>query len=91
MNSFQATEHGKVSNIASSLKNSTFYRCRYACAIQDQQDVVITGGTFSNEKVIKYLKIDGTSQNLPDLNQGYLLHACGLFLNSDGETVSLEK
>ena len=70
---------------------STCYHFRYACAIQDQQDVVITGGTFTyGRKVIKYLQIDGTSQKLPDLNSPYLLHACGHFLNSDGETVSLE-
>ena len=60
--------------------------------------MTITGGNRgTNEKPDPYLhlrqsviryKINGDSEDLPNLKTGRYLHACGLFTNSDGDIVS---
>ena len=72
--------------------------CSDSCAIDDGEEVVLTGGTKRGEKekhpykhstvntVTRY-NIQGQSTTLPSLNTARGEHACGTFKKSDGATV----
>ena len=62
----------------------------YACSIEEEEEVIITGGSYSLTKVTSY-RMNGESTSLPDLNTGRDLHACGRFTNSEGATVGKNK
>ena len=57
-----------------------------ACSIEEEETVTITGGRYSETRVTQY-QVDGTSQSLPNLNNGRFVHACGYYTNSDGSIV----
>ena len=66
-----------------------------ACAIQEEEEVTLTGGSDKTKysynpggpmkKVTRFRK-DGTRENLPDMNKRRYNHACGYFIKSD-ETI----
>ena len=68
-----------------------------ACAIQEEEEVTLTGGSDKikyiptpnsagpMKKVTRFRK-DGTRENLPDMNKRRYNHACGYFIKSD-ETI----
>ena len=62
---------------------------RWACSIQEEQEVTITGGKYSYTKVTTY-QMNGEAQELPDLITGRGYHACGHFKNSDGDIVGVD-
>ena len=59
----------------------------FACAIQEEQEVTITGGSGSGSKVTRY-QMSGQSEALPNLVTGRSQHTCGVFTNTDGNIVS---
>ena len=69
------------------------YKTYAACSIEEEESVVITGGYDghqphgNNKKVTKY-HMDGNSKPLPNLISGRYWHACGLFINANGDIVS---
>ena len=63
--------------------------CRWACSIQLEESVIITGG-YSSSNVrnrVQQYNLAGSMGRLPDLRTGRRLHACGQYLD-DGEVVS---
>ena len=70
---------------------------RYHCAIEDGDEVVLTGGTscviVNGRDVCHYsvtvtrYNIQGQATPLPSLNQKRRFHACGKFTNSNSEEV----
>ena len=66
-----------------------------ACAIEEEHEVTLTGGSASDThadyeykaRVIRY-KMSGDFEDLPSMNTGRSSHACGLFTNIEGEIVS---
>merc|ERR550539_550666 len=52
----------------------------YACAINDGDEVVLTGG-FGNRKAVKVYSLSGFVQNLPELSVGRQYHACASYLD----------
>ena len=58
------------------------------CAIEEEQEVVITGTGTNDRRVTRY-KMSGESESLPSLNTPRNLNACGYFINSEGATVSI--
>ena len=78
-----------VSDIFSEV--SSHSRCSAACAIEEEHEVIITGGSANyvttwQETVVKYT-VTGKKENLPSLNKGRQQHACGHFKNSESSTV----
>ena len=61
--------------------------CSYACAIELEDRVILTGGV-SRAKVHVYNQ-EGYVMDLPDLVQGRQAHACGYFVNDAGHRVHL--
>ena len=73
---------------------------RYQCAIEDGDEVVLTGGHICNNinnindpqcssstgTVTKY-NVRGQATSLPSLNAGRHHHACGTFTDSNGAKV----
>ena len=51
--------------------------------------MTITGGKYSYTKVTTY-QMNGEAQDLPDLITGRGYHACGHFMNSDGDIVGVD-
>ena len=70
---------------------SIFYPS-YHCAIEDDDEVVLTGGVgshgWSDDGVTRY-NVEGEATSLPSLITGRFSHACGTFTTADQETVSL--
>ena len=56
----------------------------YACSIEEEQSVVVTGGAQSKQTVRRYL-MNGQSQALPNFREGRYGHACGHFKNANEE------
>ena len=61
-----------------------FYR--YACSIELEERVILTGGVDYPSKVSVYT-IEGWQQDLADLGQGRRLHGCGHYTNKDNLVV----
>ena len=62
--------------------------CRWACSIQLEESVIITGGIYSESlNRVEQYNLAGSMGRLPDLNTGRYLHACGHYLHN-GEVVS---
>ena len=70
--------------------NDLHYYISNHCAIEDDDEVVLTGGydTASRSLVTRY-NVEGEATSLPSLNTGRHHHACGTFTTADQETVSL--
>ena len=70
------------------------YVCSFSCAIDDGQEVVLTGGEVNDSgpgphplsKVTRY-NMQGKATTLPGLNTPRSTHACGTIKKSDGATV----
>ena len=61
---------------------------RRHCAIEFQNEVIITGGQDDPRGVSVY-NIDGFKENLPNLVNGRYLHGCSYFTNNNNDIVSL--
>ena len=59
---------------------------RWACSIQLEEVVIITGGKFTANKVTVY-NTEGWVEDLPSLKQGRYSHGCGHFVNTDNQMV----
>ena len=62
---------------------------RYACSIQLEESVIITGGSYSEKRVEQY-NLAGSMERLPDLKNGRRGHACESFIKNT-EVVSTSK
>ena len=62
------------------------YIYRYACSIQLEDTVIVTGGSWSLTRVQEY-NLQGSVARLPDLNTGRYGHACGYYVHN-GKIVS---
>ena len=63
------------------------------CAIDDGEEVVLTGGWSpgtTSSTVTRY-NMQGQATTLPSLNTGRYQHACGTMKKSDGATVSSDR
>ena len=60
----------------------------YACSIQLEETVILTGGQVTKNTVSVYTT-EGWIEDLPDLLTGRSSHGCGHFVNSDNEMVSI--
>ena len=70
--------------------------CSEACGVQTADQLVVTGGRDSSDpdevlkRVIVYSRTgEADIDTLPDLNVGRSSHACGKFINGDGDTVRI--
>ena len=67
--------------------------CSYSCAIEDGEEVVLTGGEDedssgeSSVTTVTRYNMQGQTTTLPSLNTGRSYHACGTIKKSDGTTV----
>ena len=61
---------------------------RGSCTIDTGTSVVITGGQFSQNNVVRYNK-DGFGENLPRLNIGRWTHACSYYYLTNNTRVKL--
>ena len=61
----------------------------YHCAIEDDDEVVLTGGHDGSQSLVTRYNVKGEATSLPSLNTGRYLHACGTITTADQETVSL--
>ena len=67
--------------------------CRYACSIQLEESVIITGGKDSNWdglKRVQQYNLAGSMGRLPDMKTARSGHACGHYLHN-GKVVSNNK
>ena len=66
-----------------------FTACSYSCAIDDGEEVVLTGGVSwgSTVTTVTRYNIQGQATHLPSLNTARYHHACGTIKKSDGATV----
>ena len=62
------------------------YPTRFACSIQFDERVVVTGGEFTKTRVSVY-DIGGWIEDLPDLNKGRFGHGCGHYVDDNNKTV----
>ena len=64
---------------------------RYACAIADEitNTVILTGGFLdeTGHRASRYNRNGWISPDLPNLNEGRWHHACGIFVDSQSNTV----
>ena len=63
-------------------------QCRMACSIQFPDQVVVTGGIYSTNRVVVY-GAENFISYLPELLVGRYDHGCTSFYNEDDELVSL--
>ena len=63
-----------------------YYYYRYACSIQLEDTVIVTGGYPAITRVQEY-NLQGSVARLPDLNTGRYDHACGHYTHN-GQMVS---
>ena len=70
--------------------NDHHYYISNHCAIEDDDELVLTGGVGSAKMatVTRY-NMEGEATSLPYLITGRNYHACGKFTSADLETVSL--
>ena len=61
---------------------------RSSCAIDMGDSVILTGGSYSLNKVTK-LRIDGSYTELPELNTGRQSHGCASYVDEYGNKVTL--
>ena len=78
--------HGEYSVSIVRWSSLGYLCCRYACSIQLEESVIITGGEWSENRVQQY-NLAGSMGRLPDLNTEREDHACGHYLHN-GEVVS---
>ena len=83
---FDITHLSPPSNIICTRFYNIFIR--YHCAIETEEEVVLTGGYYSQSLVTKY-NIEGQAEALPSLITGRYNHACGKIARTDGSIVSL--
>ena len=68
--------------------------CSWSCAIEDGEEVVLTGGVTGGgmrpkitESTVTRYNMEGQATSLPSLNIARYNHACGTIRKSDGTTV----
>ena len=61
---------------------------RSSCAIDMGDSVILTGGSYSLNKVTE-LRIDGSYTELPELNTGRQSHGCASYVDEYGNKVTL--
>ena len=67
-----------------------FTLLRSACSIPtDDNEVIITGGVDTLSTVSLY-NINGWIRDLPSLNTGRFVHACGQYKSQNGNTVKFK-
>ena len=60
-----------------------YYHFSWACSIEFDDKVVVTGGHYTERRVSVY-NIGGWVEDLPELNEGRRNHGCGYYVdNSD--------
>ena len=59
---------------------------RYACSIQLEEVVIMTGGYYTLQLVTVYNK-EGWVEDLTSLNQGRRSHGCGHYVNTENKLV----
>ena len=59
---------------------------RWACSIQMEEVVILTGGYYTKSLVTVYNNA-GFVEELPSLNTGRRSHGCGHFVNTDNQVV----
>ena len=60
----------------------------HACSIEMENSVIITGGYYSYTRVARYSH-DGYLEDLPGLITGRSGHACGHFIDTQNNIVSI--
>ena len=60
----------------------------YHCAIEEYDEVVLTGGSETRSLVTRY-NVEGEATSLTSLITGREHHACGIFTDADLQMVSL--
>ena len=65
------------------------YPTRFACTIQFDEQVVMTGGEFTKTRVSVY-GIQGWVEDLPGLLEGRFGHGCGHYVNNYNKTVGVQ-
>ena len=66
---------------------------RFACGIELEDKYILTGGYNAEDipkKNVSQYNESGNVSHLASMNTGRAQHACGKFVNADGETVSYE-
>ena len=58
--------------------------CSYACAIPDDESVVMTGGVATSNTVSVY-NTQGWLEDLPSLNMGRYQHACTSYMSGENK------
>ena len=54
----------------------------HACAISDEDSVIVTGGVYTDTTVSVY-SVEGWQRDLPPLNTGRRDHACSSYLSDE--------
>ena len=70
---------------------NTINKClyfRYACSIQLEEKVIVTGGGYTETTVSVY-NIGGWVEDLPVLNTGRWDHGCGHYVDNNNDIVRL--
>ena len=66
----------------------TFLPFSYACAIELEDTVVVTGGDYPSVPTVQVYNIDGHQEQLPDMIRPRSSHACGYYVDSSDRVVS---
>ena len=90
-------DKGKQGKLAEPKPDDQVLSCRWACSIQLEESVIITGASDSDyceggqysgsEKRVEQYNLGGSMGRLPDMKTGRSYHACGKYLQ-DGKVVS---
>ena len=77
-----------VTEQGSSILFQMKYQTTYACAIELEKTVILTGGEYTMNRVSIY-SIQGFERNLPNLLTGRRGHGCGQYIDSNNIQVTL--
>ena len=58
----------------------------FACSIEFEDKVIVTGGFFT-EKTVSVYDIEGWVKDLPSLQRGRYNHGCGHYVNDKNKIV----
>ena len=76
-------------SVTESVTMFCYFRFSGACGIELDEEYVVTGGYWSEQRVTQY-NVSGHPTYLADLLTGRYWHACSKYTNQNGETVSLK-
>ena len=74
-------------SVTESVTMFCYFRFSGACGIELDEEYVVTGGYWSEQRVTQY-NVSGHPTYLADLLTGRYWHACSKYTNQNGETVS---